>query len=62
MRQVVRVFRCDLGFKMLERLVLAIAITFLFYLSWEPNSYRTTSIALGVQLSVNQEPTLKLWR
>jgi hypothetical protein len=56
-------FRCDLGeFKMLERLVLAIAITFLFYLSWDNSSYRTTSISSGVQLSASQELTLKQWR
>lgn len=55
------VSRCDLGvFEMLERLILAIAITFLFYLNWEPSSYHTTSISTGVQLSVNQ-PTFKQW-
>lgn len=54
--------RFDLGvFEMLERLILAIAITFLFYLSWEPSSYRTTSISSGVQLSVNQQ-AFKQWR
>lgn len=54
-------FRCDLGeLKMLERLVLAIAITFSFYLSWDSSTYRTTTLSSGVQLSV--QPTLKQWR
>lgn len=54
-------FRCDGGKEMLERLILAIAITFLFYLGLDNSNYRTTSISPGVQLSISSQ-SIKEWR